>query len=134
MSSTARTVVTDALKLIQVTHPGRAPSADEMTDGVRAINLMLHSLEAEGVKLGFADIGVDDDVPLADRFIRGVKYLLAIDLAPEYGVEVAPEVAIIAAQSKTFLQTAFTEIPRLEMDTGLRNRRWSTTGEQFDGT
>lgn len=132
--STAREVVTDALKYIQVIHPGRSPSADEMTDGVRSLNLMLHSFEAEGIKLGFADITVDDDVPLADKFIRGVTYLLAIDLAPGYGTEVSPEVAINAAQSKTFLQTAFTEIPKLEMDTGLRNRRWGTGSETFDGT
>ena len=134
MTTTARTLVTGALKKIIIVHPGRSPSADEMSDGVRSLNVMLHGWETDGIKLGFADIGVDDDIPLADRFIRGVMYLLAIDIASDYGTEVSPEVAINAAQSKTAIQTAFTEIPKLEMDTGLRNRRWNTTGEQFDGT
>lgn len=132
--TTARVLIEQSLRLIGVTASGEPPTAEEINDGLDTLNQMVSGLEAEGVHLNFAPISLDSEVPVEDRFIESIKYLLAVRLSSEYGSELTPEIPIIALNGKAFLQTWFSEIPTLKMDRGLRNRT-SRFGDRngFDG-
>lgn len=128
--TTARTLVERSLRLIRVTASEETPSAAEITDGLASFNDMVSGFESQGIKLGFADIALDDDLPLEERFHEAIKYLLGVRMASEYGTDISPEVAIIAQNGLSFLQTHFTDIPKLRMDKGLRNRRSRFGGDR----
>ena len=133
--STYRQIITKSLRLVHAVEGGETPTADEMSDGLETFNDMLTGLKADGVDLGIGRLGLDDDFPLAPEFERAVKFLLAIDLAPEYSFDVQPEVSINAAAGLAALRSAFVRLNTLKMDTGLRRRTGvSTGGESFDGT
>ena len=133
--STYREIITKSLRLIHVTSGGETPNADEMSDGLETFNDMLTGLKADGVDLGIGRLGLDDDFPLAPEFERSIKYLLAVDLAPEYSFDVQPEVSVNAAAGLAALRTAFVRVETLRMDNGLRRRtNQHSGGETLDGT
>jgi len=51
MSETARTLIQDALREINVTASGETPSAAEMADGLRALQFMLENWSAKDLRL-----------------------------------------------------------------------------------
>ncbi len=120
---TPRTIISQALRTIRITASEETPTAAELNDGLDTFNQMVNGFESQAINLGFSDLTLDEDLPLDKKFHEGVRFLLAVVLAPEYGVEITPEIAIKAQSGMAFLQSHFAEIPILKMDKGLRNRR-----------
>lgn len=129
--TTARVVVTRALKLIRVIAAEEEPQAQELVDGVAALNEMLHGLKSHNADLDYQDITADDDLPVPPEHIRPIRYMLAAELAPEYGTQLTPEVAVEARDAMTILQAYYARSTTLRVDEAYQER----TGRRvyFDG-
>lgn len=77
-------IVTRALKKIGVVARDEAASADDMADGVDALNMMLHQWKLEGVDVSHTDLAATDTFSLASEYEEGTVYLLAERLSPDY--------------------------------------------------
>lgn len=94
MPTTVAVIVKDALVLIQAQNPRQPVSAQDMTDGIRALNRMVQRWEADGTSLGWSPVSNPGDVlPAPDEAEEAIVYNLAIRLAPQFGATVMPEVA-----------------------------------------
>ena len=107
------------------------PTAAESSHGLDKLNEMMHALKAEGIDTDWADITLNDDIPLDRRHIRSIIALLALELVPP-SRPIPIKVASDAAVGTSALLSGFVDIPTLEMDPGLRNRTLDTTGNDFD--
>lgn len=104
MATTARNVIYRALRLIRAIDPTEIPEAQEVTDSLQAFNEMMHGLENHGIYMDWEDIDLTDTVTNPNRDIRPITYLLAAEIAPEFGKELTPEVAVEARGAKAILQ------------------------------
>ena len=120
--TTARNLITKSLRLIRVIADEETPTSSQATDGLDVFNDMMHGLKAHGADVGWQSLSLDDEVPLPPEHIRSVRYLLAVDLAPEYSTQVTPEVAIGAEEGMRTMQSAYRRIGKLRPDEGLENR------------
>lgn len=122
MTQTVRQVIYDALRKIQVTAAGEVPNADEITDGLRALNNLMAGLKLEAIDTDWASVALDDNFPLPDEHIRGSVLMLSVELAPEYGIQIDPVIATQAERARTLLQAAYTDIPETTFETALAPR------------
>jgi hypothetical protein len=111
VSSSAQ-IVTRALKRLGLVDTAESPSAADAADGVAALNAMLASWEAKGVK-------VSPDVPLPAKHEQGVVALLAVRLAPDYGAEASRQVQMDARDGWLSLQADYISAPLAVFDLGL---------------
>ena len=123
--ATAREVVKSALRKINSLADTEEPSTSEMADGLEALNDFMESLAVEGVTVAHQTLVLDDTVNLDPAHIRTVKNQLAVELAPEFGAAVDPQVAFIAREGMKALR-ADTRLKRtVPVDTALlRGFRW----------
>lgn len=92
-------VVKDALLLLRVVDADEAPEARDSEDAIRTLNLMMTSLEAEGVSVGWTNVtNPDDEMPSPLENEQGIVYLLATRLRPKYGFTIDPDVLQGAAE------------------------------------
>jgi len=70
------------------------------------------------------ELGINDDIQdiYPPEWIRAIKYNLAIEIAPEYGVTVAPEIVAIAKEAKDTVMRSMVTIPRAKIDPLLQTR------------
>lgn len=63
---------------------------------------------------------LDTDTNLSNTYppewIRALKYNLAVEIAPEYGVTVSPEIAALARESKDIIMRSMVSIPSANFD------------------
>lgn len=90
--ATAQEVVRRSLVLIGAIEAGESASAGEMKDGVAALNEMLFGWAAEGVDLVHNTLAQGDTLLVDDSFLEGIRFNLAVRIAPEYGATVPPRV------------------------------------------
>lgn len=85
-------VVRDALLLLRVLDATEAPEAEDMQDAIRALNLMMNTMEAEGISVGWSPVSnPDDDMPVPAETEEALTYVLAMRLRPKYGVALDPD-------------------------------------------
>ncbi|WP_286075696.1 packaged DNA stabilization gp4 family protein [Stenotrophomonas sp. 59] len=86
-------VIRDSLLLLRVVDADEAPEAKDAEDAIRALNLMMTTLEAEGLSLGWSAVSKPDDVmPVLPEAEEAITYLLATRLRAKYGVAMDPDV------------------------------------------
>lgn len=90
---TADNVITRALRLINVLKPGEQPAAFDKTNGLAVLNDMLFAWEREGIDYTHVSLAIGDALTVDDSWIDGVRFNLAVRLAPEYGVPIPELVA-----------------------------------------
>lgn len=127
MAITARQLIYKALRNIQVTASEETPTAAQAQDGLRDFNEMMHSLKRESIPLDWRTLALDDAVPLPEEDIRGFTAMLSIELAPGYGKEVDPAIAVIAERQRLMLQAVYKNLPSASFDEALLPRIWRTT-------
>lgn len=110
--ATTTQIVTRALRRLQVIPSGGTPSAEDLADGTEALTAMVNSWEAEGLS--------GDVLPLDARFEQGVVAMLAKRLAPEFGVQVDPDLRQDAADGWSQISAAFFPVPHSRFDTALK--------------
>ena len=102
MSTTVIALITDALRLINVIDQNESPSAEQGIAVLHILNEMLADAQADGIRLGWypiADADISTDAPLADEDIRGVKFCLALEICPYFGLEPLEQLAQNAADA-----------------------------------
>jgi hypothetical protein len=64
------------------------------------------------------ELDINDDVQdiYPPEWIRALKYNLAVEIAPEYGVTVSPEIAALARESKDIVMRSMVSIPSANFD------------------
>jgi len=78
------------------------------------------------------ELNINDDVQdiYPPEWIRAIKYNLAIEIAPEYGVTVAPEIVAIAKEAKDTVMRSMISIPKAKFDP-LLNDGYTTASRSF---
>lgn len=73
---------------------------------------------------------LDTDTNLSNTYppewVRALKYNLAVEIAPEYGVTVSPEIAALARESKDIVMRSMVTIPKANFDPLLCGDNFST--------
>lgn len=62
------------------------------------------------------DLTLADDLPYPPEWIRALKYNLAIEIAPEFGFSVSPEIVALAKESKEIVLRSMVTIPLARFD------------------
>lgn len=117
--TTARDIVTSALRQIQVLGARDPVDSDDMTIGLERLNDMLASWAGRGVDTGHYPLDEGQTFPLEERHVRGVKALLAREIAPDFGVGVPEHVAEAAFDGWIALQAEYIVPPDASFDNGL---------------
>lgn len=74
------------------------------------------------------DLTLADDLPYPPEWIRALKFNLAIEIAPEYGFTVTPELAESARESKAIVMRSMVTVPMAKFDSLL------PTGQRLSGS
>ena len=122
-TATARTVIKGALRLIRAIDVTEEPEADDTTTGLEVMNQMIHGWQDEGIYIEYEDVELTDVMPFPKGDITHIRYLLASELAPEYGIELTPEVAVKAREAKATLQASYGIQPESRPDLSITNRQ-----------
>lgn len=77
-------IVKRAYRKIGVLSQGVELSAEEIADGLDALNAMIHGWKLRGVDTSHTDVSAGDAFPLAAEYEEGTVYLLASRLSPDY--------------------------------------------------
>lgn len=95
--STVADIVRTALLHLRV-QPARQPvKAQDMADGIAALNAMMIRWEADGVALGWHAVSnPSEDLPVPVEAEEAVGYNLALRLRARYGVDIDPDVVKFA--------------------------------------
>ena len=90
--ATVQEVAKASLQRILVQASEAPLEADEYQDFIFAMNNYMSALEAEGVRLGYTTVyNLSDDVTVPQGALRGLIANLAVEVAPDYGGVVSPE-------------------------------------------
>lgn len=139
--ATALDVVRRAMRLIGALAEGEVPTAEQLTDGLTAMQGMLGDWETRGVFLGGA---VDTtyagatEVPVPVTHLNALAFNLAVSLAPEYGRQDALQ-AVLPQAERSFLalQAQYANVPICNVDPALVDQdvllTVSMTGEGIGG-
>lgn len=93
-----------SMRLIRVLDPGEAPEAADYETCIEAANGMMTRMEANGTSLGWSNVVSPGDVlPLPAEAEEPFVYMLALRIAPEYGVAADPIVAAGASAGEAAL-------------------------------
>lgn len=110
---------------------GEMPSAEEAADALDTLNELLHSWETDGIHIGHTDLTLVSELELPDSHIRGVRLLLAVDLASE-SEKIVDSVTISQAdRAKRQLIAEYMVVPDAKFDPSLvdfqanRHRRYN---------
>lgn len=122
-TATARAVIKGALRLIRAIDVTEEPEADDLATGLEIMNQMIHGWQSDGIYIEYEDVELTDVMPFPKSDIREIRYLLAADLASEYGNELTPEVAVGAREAKASLQAQYGIQPESRPDLSITNRQ-----------
>lgn len=99
--TTVADFIKDTLCLLQVNSVSQPVKAADMSTGIRFLNRLCTRLEANGVTMGWSPVAnPTDTLPLPPEAELGVMYVLAMMLAPQWGVTPLP---LVAVGAETFL-------------------------------
>ena len=93
MTTTVIEIITASLRLLNVIDEEETPSPEQGFKTLRILNDLLADAYGDGIDLGWrpiADADINIDAPLDSTDVRAVKLWLAIEAAPQFGVEPLP--------------------------------------------
>ena len=101
-------MVCKSLRRLRVFGSGEEVDADSAKDALEALNDVMHSWYAEGLKYEHTPLGLNDDFPLPAKFNLGVSAMLAIRIADDFnGGRVTPKMALDAKEGMEKLEQEF---------------------------
>jgi hypothetical protein len=119
MSIKARDLITRSMRRINIVARGEVATAEEAEDGLITLNELLHSWETDGIHIGHTDLTLDSDVELPDSHIRGLRLLLAMELASEYEKPIDGVTIAQADRAKRQLIAEYMVVPDSTFDRSL---------------
>lgn len=113
---TYQDLIKRAMRSLGVLHHAESPTADEAADALNTLNDMLNSWRLEGIDLEHIEGELTDEVPYSNESIPAIRYNLAMELAPEFGVE--PSMVIVARATNAYraLQAEYSDPDELRAD------------------
>lgn len=131
--ATAQDLIARTLRLIGAIEGGEDPSAAEAADGLDALNEMLHGWRKRGVDLNHLTLALGDTLKVDDSFLRGIRFNLAVEIAPEYGSPAAPWIQAIAHDTFAAFQAHTFEFnDDLKVDRALHPRYTTRRSGAYD--
>lgn len=125
MATTARTVCRTALRnILSESAEAVEPTAAELKDVLEALNDMLASLSVNGINISHQTLALDDNLNLDEAHMQGIKAMLSVKIAPQFGAAVDPLIAFDAQMGKTALQSDTNLAVSTPLDTALLRRRY----------
>lgn len=119
--TTYRVIIEDAMREIGVLHKGESADADEIQDGLRALNRMLNSWRLSGIDLEYlSETAVGDDLPYGEEDEGPIVYNLAAALAAQFGVKITPELAMHSSTGYRQIRNKYLKIKDLDIDPAIR--------------
>lgn len=85
MTSTLE-IVSRAYRKVGILAHGVELTADEIADGVDALNAMIHGWKLRAADTSHTNLAATDTFPLGPEYEEGTVYLLASRLAPDYSI------------------------------------------------
>lgn len=120
MPTTVEQIVRGALLLINILDPGEAIPPAEADDGLKVFNDMIASWPAQGVHTGVGELALTDPTPLEEYHTKGLKNLLAIELATQHATEPSAQVQRDALAGWQAIEADFRVVETLRADGGLQ--------------
>lgn len=122
-------ILRDALGHLRVIDADSAPSPEDVRDGIRALNQMMTTWEAETITLGWSNVSAPEQVmPTPPEADEAIGYNLAIRLAARYGAVLDSSIVALATDGKgllramvadsTFSRLTYPDLPRGESQGG----------------
>ncbi len=62
------------------------------------------------------DLTLADDLPYPPEWIRALKFNLAVEISPEFGFTISPELALLAQESKAIVLRSMVTVPLAKFD------------------
>lgn len=115
--TTTSDIIARSLDLIGVTAASEVPSAQDASDALDALNMMMHSWELSGVNVSHSDLSLSDAFPLAAKYHEAVVYLLGARLAGIFMRPMPDPVKVDDSWRR--LQAGYWTAPTTTFDTGL---------------
>lgn len=98
-------IVRDALVLCGRLDATEAPEAEDMVDGITALNRMMRGWEVEGLNLGWHDVEtVGEEAPLPPEAEEAVVYNLSLRLCGAYSMPIKEVDAAVASNGLSMLR------------------------------
>lgn len=121
MTTTVQDLVRGALLLINVLDPAEAIPAEEAADGLIVFNDMVASWTAQGIHTGVGECDLDDLTPFEEYHTKGLKNLLAIELATQHATEPSAQVKADAKMGMQLIEADFKGFQTLAADLALQS-------------
>ena len=119
--STILDIVNGALKRIRVIASDETANNVDAADALSALNDMMTAFDMEGADTQWTARALTDNFPLNARHEGGVKALLAVRLAEDFGKPIGAVLARDADQGKSSLQNDYSIIENMTIDQDLLN-------------
>ena len=126
--TTARDIIVGAYQRLGLLPLGSDLDPDRTAAGLAAYNDMLNAWAADGIFPGgpsapssgsALSYSLDDAFPFAPQFVEGAKALLAVELAPQSGIEPLASTQRHAEKAYAALLAYHVIAPAADQDTGL---------------
>ncbi len=117
--ATALDIITGSLRLLGKLQSGEVPTAAEGADALTTLNQILHAWRDHGIDLEHSNYALSDTVPLQSNHLQALRYALAVELSPEYGVALSPVVLGAAQEYMRGLQAFYADPGLLACDPAL---------------
>ena len=139
--TTARDIIAGAYQRLGLVPLGADLDPDRAAQGLVSYNDMLNAWSADGIVAGGpyltveqgSDAGdaskpasgsayscsLNDDFPFGQQFVEGAKALLAVELAPQSGIEPQPSLQKRAQKAREALLASYVTAPGAGQDGGL---------------
>lgn len=102
--TTVAVLVRDALQHLGVVNAVQSIKAVDMADGIRALNLMMRSLETDNLPVGWSDVSSPSEtLPLPPETEEAIGYMLAMRLQARFGVDLSPTIVALAVKGEASL-------------------------------
>jgi len=103
-------IITDAYRKANIIKERSVPTATQAQDGLTLLNDMMSDWEEDGIELGYYPVPLASEIPVEEKFLRGIKYNLSRGMSADKGIDPLPEIARIASLTLDRLMKATTEV------------------------
>lgn len=117
---TARELITDAFRRMGFISEDEGLDAEQTTTALSIMNDMMNGWNAEGIEYVHADLGLDDTVNVPDELVRSTMWMLADDLADQYGKVLTERQQTQVDRARSALQSYYYKVQPAQLDEGLR--------------
>jgi hypothetical protein len=108
-------LITRSLRSLGVLEGSDVASGNEALTALDTLNELMHALIHDSVDLEHITGSLTETVPLPESQIGPIRYILAMHLAPEYGIQPPPALVALAENSYNQLQREYLDPDTLEM-------------------